>query len=69
MNATSQQVRRHTGQKCETSGRYRFDGYMDGTAHPAPHAHEREIPLSQHETFPPIRSCGKSCYWKLTLVI
>jgi hypothetical protein len=54
-----------TGQKSEESGRYRFDGYTDGTTSPAPTAEEREIPLSRGETFPPIRSTGKACWWKL----
>ena len=54
-----------TGQKCEVSGRYRFDGYTDGTSTPTPTAEEREIPLSRGETFPPIRSSSKACYWKL----
>ncbi len=54
-----------TGQKCVESGRYQFDGYLDGTSYPAPTAEEREIPLSNGETFPPIRSTGRSCWWKL----
>lgn len=54
-----------TGQKCETSGAYRFDGYTDGTTTPAPKSEEQEIPLSRGETFPPIRSTGKGCWWKL----
>lgn len=63
---TSTETRRHTGEKCEVSGRYAFDGYLDGSSYPVPHPHEREIPLSKGETFPPIRSSGKACYWKLT---
>jgi hypothetical protein len=66
---TAAQTRRRTGEKCDTSGRYTFDGYIDGTNYPAPHRHEQQIPLSQNETFPPIRSSGKGCYWKLTLRI
>jgi len=58
-------TRYRTGQTCEVSGRYRFDGYTDGTSTPTPTAEEREIPLSRGETFPPIRSSGKACYWKL----
>lgn len=54
-----------TGEKCSESGRYRFDGYLDGTSTPAPTAEEKEIPLSEGETFPPIRSAGKACWWKL----
>ena len=58
-------ARFRTGQTCVESGRYRFDGYLDGTSRPAPTAEEREIPLSRGETFPPIRSSGKACWWKL----
>jgi len=54
-----------TGMKCETSGRYAFDGYVDGTSSPAPTAEEREIPLSAGEVFPPVRSSNKSAWWKL----
>ncbi len=58
-------TRYKTGQKCEASGRYRFDGYTDGTTSPSPRPEEREIPLSRGETFPPVRSTGKSCFWLL----
>ncbi len=54
-----------TGETCTESGRYRFDGYLDGTSTPAPTPEEREIPLSQGKTFPPIRSSRKACWWKL----
>lgn len=54
-----------TGHTCKESGRYIFDGYLDGTWTPSPTAKEKEIPLSRGETFPPIRSSGKSCWWKL----
>lgn len=54
-----------TGDNCQESGVYAFDGYTDGTSSPAPKAEEREIPISKRETFPPIRSAGKSCWWKL----
>jgi len=58
-------TRYRTGQLCQVSGIYAFDGYLDGTSYPAPTAEERRIPLSQHEVFPPIRSAGKGCWWKL----
>ena len=54
-----------TSQKCETSGTYGFDGYVDGTSTPAPTAAERSIPLSKGETFPPVHSCDKAAWWKL----
>jgi YjzC-like protein len=65
MNSATVTNRYRTGERCETSGRYDFDGYMDGTSHPAPRPEEKQIPLSHGETFPPIRSSGKACYWKL----
>ena len=54
-----------TGQRCPESGRYLFDGYMDGTHSPAPTFGEEQIPLSSGEVFPPIRSSRKPCWWKL----
>ncbi len=65
--ATATQIgtRFKTGQDCIESGRYGFDGYTDGTSTPAPQSHEKEIPLSKGEKFPPIRSTGKACWWKL----
>jgi hypothetical protein len=58
-------TRFRTGELSKESGRYQFDGYLDGTRTPAPTAAERQIPLSRGEKFPPIRSAGKSCWWKL----
>ncbi len=58
-------VRAKTGDTCQVSGRYRFDGYLDGTSTPAPHPEEVQIPLSRGERFPPIRSSGKACWWRL----
>jgi hypothetical protein len=57
-----------TGQTCDTSGSYAFDGYVDGTSQPAPTSNERVIPLQKNETFPPIRSASKACWWKLQRV-
>ena len=65
MSTTQIGTRFRTGEVCRESGRYRFDGYIDGTSSPPPTPEEREIPLSRGETFPPIRSSGKACYWKL----
>jgi hypothetical protein len=57
--------RRRTGEKCAIAGRYRFDGYVDTTSYPTPHPQEMEIPLEKEDLFPPIRSTGKACFWKL----
>ena len=64
--ATTIQIgtRFRTGDTCQESGRYAFDGYTDGSWHPVPSAAEKEIPISRGERFPPIRSSGKACYWK-----
>lgn len=65
MSTVAVGTRYRTGETCVESGRYRFDGYLDGTWSPAPTPEEREIPLGRGETFPPIRSSGKACWWKL----
>lgn len=62
---TTTQTRFKTGEKSPKSARYQFDGYTDGTSWPPPTAEEREIYLSQGETFPPIKSCNKGAWWKL----
>ncbi len=54
-----------TGQRNPVSGGFEFDGYTDGSSHPRPYTNELKIPLSIGETFPPISSAGKGCYWKL----
>jgi len=53
-----------TGQECPKTGNYAFDGYLDGTWSPSPTANESNIPLSKGETFPPIKSANKGCWWK-----
>jgi hypothetical protein len=57
-------MRYKTGETCQTSGKYKFDGYVDGSRTPAPTVNEQTIPLERGETFPPIKSSGKACYWK-----
>jgi hypothetical protein len=63
--AAISKTRFKTGERCEVSGGYQFDGYSDGSTTPTPKPEEQEIPLSKGETFPPIRSSGKACWWKL----
>ncbi len=62
---TKTKTRWKTGEKCVLTARYRWEKYTDGTYSPQPTAEEREIPLSSGETFPPIRSAEKACYWVL----
>jgi len=57
-------VRYKTGETCVITGHYLFDKYVDGTTTPVPTVDERRIPLSRNETFPPIRSANKACFWK-----
>lgn len=52
-----------TGQTSPYTSRFRFDGYLDGTSTPAPSAEERVIPMDKGDTFPPIRSTNKGCWW------
>ncbi|MBX3315275.1 MAG: YjzC family protein [Phycisphaeraceae bacterium] len=53
-----------TGEKSPEKTAFNFDGYLDGTSHPAPTQEERVISLDKGETFPPIRSANKACWWK-----
>jgi hypothetical protein len=57
-------ARYKTGEECPKTGRYRFDGYTDGTSTPQPTTDEMVIPLSKGENFPPIRSQNKACWRK-----
>lgn len=55
-----------TGEKCPKKGNYDFDGYVnDDGRTPAPTAEEKRIPMDVGDTFPPIKSQNKSCWWKL----
>lgn len=60
---TSTATRYKTGEKCPITGNYLFDGYVDGTSRPPPTTEEKRIPLTTGETFPPIKSSEKACYW------
>lgn len=59
-----------TGQVCETSGIYTFDGYQNAPPNtPAPTSEERVIQLAKDKRFPPINSTDQGAYWKLTRTI
>jgi hypothetical protein len=59
-------ARFYTGQRCETTGSYVFDGYYpNGETTPSPTAEERVEPMKAGNQFPPIRSHNKSAWWKL----
>lgn len=63
--STSTKTRFKTGEKCGLKSTYRFDGYLDGTTTPSPTPEEMEIDLEVGDTFPPIKSCEKACWWKV----
>lgn len=62
---TSHAARPFSGVACARSGRYVFDGYLDGTRNPPPQREEMFIHRSSGEVFPPIRSVGRACWWRL----
>ncbi|MDC3418088.1 YjzC family protein [Aquibacillus salsiterrae] len=55
-----------TGQKSTANAYYSWDGYTDGTRYPSPTPEEQKIKLETGDVFPPINSCGKGAYWKMT---
>jgi hypothetical protein len=55
-----------TGDISPANAYYEWDGYTDGTRLPLPTAEEQKIPLDNGETFPPIRSCNKGAFWRMT---
>lgn len=61
--SNSMKTRFKTGDKCPSTSHYKFDRYVDGTTTPSPTKEEERIPLENGETFPPIRSSEKACYW------
>ena len=55
-----------TGQVCDTSGVYSFDGYMKPSAtDKQPTQEERVITMVSGRPFPPINSTDKGAYWNL----
>lgn len=61
---TEQKTRFKTGETSPYKATFRFDGYLDGSWTPAPTPEEKEIPIDKGDTFPPIRSTEKACWWK-----
>ncbi|NMO14029.1 YjzC family protein [Pyxidicoccus fallax] len=57
-----------TGDTCETSGIYAFDGYTDGMRTTTPTPGEQRITVSKGERFPPVSSARKAAYWKLETI-
>jgi len=55
-----------TGQISLANAYYAWDGYTDGTRYPSPTSEEQYIRLENGERFPPINSCDKGAWWKMT---
>jgi hypothetical protein len=55
-----------TGEISPARAFFDFAKYTDGTTLPAPTSEERRIPMDKGEEFPPIRSCNKGAWWKLS---
>jgi len=55
-----------TGQTSPAHAVYAWDHYTDGTRYPLPTNEERDITLENGETFPPINSCDKGAWWRMT---
>ena len=55
-----------TGEISPANANYDWDGYLDGTWSPSPTANERRIPLDRGDRFPPINSCDKGAFWKMS---
>lgn len=61
----STRVRFITGMVCSRPGIYVFEQYTDHTTEPVPAFDEISITLRNGNVFPPVRSAGKSAWWKL----
>lgn len=55
----------NTGEICDESGIYRYDGNPDGVIGCQPTPDEYTIPMKEGEPFPPVRSCEQPAKWKL----
>jgi hypothetical protein len=55
-----------TGQVCNTTGNYEFDGYTDSTSHPLLPDDDKHISVNAGKPFPPASADAKSAYWKFT---
>jgi hypothetical protein len=55
-----------TGQRSPANAYYEWEKYVDGSRVPPPTAEEKKIKLEKGEVFPPINSCDKAAYWRMT---
>jgi hypothetical protein len=63
MAATLNQ-RFQTGDRCQNSGSFEFDGYMDGSTSPLPKPDEMQIAVKAGDEFPAVCETHKACYWR-----
>ncbi len=54
-----------TGMPCTRPGIYTFDRYADHSTDPMPSPDENKITMKPGYIFPPVRSAGKSAWWRL----
>ena len=54
-----------TGMVCIRPGIYVFERYADHTTEPIPAYDEISVTLKKGNVFPPVRSAGKSAWWRL----
>jgi hypothetical protein len=60
----STRVRFITGMECTRPGIYVFDRYADHTTDPKPASDEMFLSMKRGQIFPPVRSAGKSAWWR-----
>lgn len=66
MPTSTTAVRKKTGELCTVAGKYRFDGYTDGSTYPTPTQEEQILDGMDHgDVFPPVRSASKAAWWLL----
>jgi hypothetical protein len=53
-----------TGEICQETAHYAWDGYIDGSFSPFPTYKEQKIIIVNNTEFPAITSCEKKAYWK-----
>lgn len=59
-------TRNKTSEICGRTGRYEFDGYLDGSSEQLPALEEMEIYLYAGEVFPMITKQWRACFWVLS---
>ncbi|MGE0480438.1 MAG: YjzC family protein [Phycisphaerae bacterium] len=64
MRATSTH-RYESNERCPTTGRYAFDGFVDAGPAAVPGENEQSIELAAGETFPKAGRPQRACFWIL----